>query len=107
MFDGELPGDRRFYSAFSGDSVYWPQLMDELHEMFVTSTNWMDLTDSEDDGSVHVNDENLYSEPYPTNIGAFRIYFPFHRFDIDPVRDDGADGDTEMTQSTAESTAEQ
>jgi len=110
MYRGTLPGDTRFYSVYSGEHVYWVELVDDLMEMYTMAVNFWDLTDSDEENHEPMIDHDvprdLYAVPFPTNIGAFRLHMQaMMAMDIE---EDGIDTDETLntTQSTAESTTE-
>ena len=72
-----MPGGTRFRSAYSGEMVYFPHFLDDLHEMFLLASNWYDLTDDEDaldaiTENPEDDDVDLWT-PWPHNIGHFSI----------------------------------
>ena len=74
QYSGILPGSRRFYSPYSGEYVYFVELLDDYIEMYTMAMNFWDLTDSEEENEDPMQVDDLWARPFPTNIGAFRLY---------------------------------
>lgn len=102
MFRGILPGLRRFYSAYSGEHVLFLELVDDLMEMYIIAANFFDETDDEMEEMDPVEEEDLYAEPHPTNIGAFRLETQY-LLGMDDLSVQ-ARGDLDTTQSSGEAT---
>ena len=67
-----MPGDTRFRSPYTNQMVFFPQLLDDLAELFHAATNWDDLTTQEEEAEdpTGVEDIDLFL-PYPKNIGRY------------------------------------
>ena len=93
-----LPGFTRFYSPYSGEHVFWPELIGDIIEMWTMAVNFMDLTDSEDEDDDIMRDIDIWARPYPDNIGVFRLSWDHPMNYSDTV--------TENTTDSGESTTE-
>ncbi|UNI72588.1 MAG: hypothetical protein [Avonheates virus Gas_102] len=104
MWRGILPGDTRFYSPYSGEYVYFLELVDDVMSMYEMAVNFFDLTDSEEENVEPEAVINLYDRPFPRNIGAFRLIPGF-----DVMNDATWDTDTTLntTQTSGEDSMEQ
>lgn len=102
MYNGDVNVGTDFYSVYSGELVNFGQLIDDNMEMWIMAKNLGDTTDDEDDDEDVDMETDLYSGPYPTNIGMCRLYGPI-LIDMEPINISQV---TETTEDLTESDAE-
>ena len=75
MFRGILPGDRKFFSVMDNKTKYWPEMIDDVHDMYLLAVNFFDETSDEDEDSP-ISVVDLFERDFPVNIGVFRQLGP-------------------------------
>ena len=75
MRRGIMPGLTRFYSVYSGERVYFTEMVDDVAEMYTLAMNFWDLTDDESENEEPDGVTDLWTGPFrASNIGAMRMY---------------------------------
>jgi len=78
MEGGALPGNERFVSPFTKEVVTFPWLIEDLIEMWQIASNWIDLTDDEDENDSLLGNEDIdLFQSWPVDIGRVCLYARF------------------------------
>lgn len=71
---GALPGSTRFWSVYSYERVFWPQLVEEMRWLYAIAVNNNDQTQSDEENQDPNVSIDLYDdEDFPVNIGQWAM----------------------------------